>query len=62
MNRYDSIYTVDLTSVVLNYNYLLLNLVGTRHLKPWYTKHKMSVDDSRQKNGWNMYLQGTVMR
>ena len=43
------------------YNYLWINHLSTRHLRPWYAKHKMSVDDSSQKIGRNMYLQGTVM-
>ena len=42
-------------------NYLWINLVSTRHLRPWYAKHKMSVDDSSQTIGRNMYLQGTIM-
>ena len=42
-------------------NYIWINLVSTRHLRPWYANYKMSVDDSRQKIGRNMYLQGTVM-
>ena len=42
-------------------NYLWKNLVSIRHPRPWYAKHKMSVDDSSQKIGRNMYLQGTVM-
>ena len=37
----------------------LLILINNWHLRPWYAKHKMSVDDSSQKIGWNMYLQGT---
>ena len=42
-------------------NYLWINLVSTRHLRPWYAKHKMSVDNCSQKIGRVMYLQGTVM-
>ena len=42
-------------------NYIWINLVSTRHLRPWYANYKMSVDDSRQKIGRNTYLQGTVM-
>ena len=42
-------------------NYLWINLVSTRHLRPWCAKHKMSVDESSQKIGQSMYLQGTVM-
>ena len=47
--------------LILINNYLWINLVNTRHLRPWYAKHKMSVDDSSQKIGRNMYLQCTVM-
>ena len=47
--------------LILIYNYLLINLESTRHLRPWYATHKMSVDDSSQKIGRNMHLQGTVM-
>ena len=67
MNGYHSIYTVDLTSdcgielLILINNDLWINLVSTRHLRPWYAKHKMSVDDSSQKTGRNMNLQETVM-
>ena len=42
-------------------NYLWKNLVNTQNLRPWYDKCDMSVDDSSQKIGQNMYLQGTVM-
>ena len=45
----------------LIHNYLWINLVSTGHLRLWYAKRKMSVDDSSQKDGRNMYLQGTVM-
>ena len=67
MNRFDSVYTVDLTSVISNYKSLLITTfwiyrVSVRHLRPWYAKHKMYVDDSSQKIGWNMYLQGTDMQ
>ena len=47
--------------LILINNYLWINLVSTWHLRSWYAKHKMSVDDSSQKIGRNMYLQGTVM-
>ena len=47
--------------LILINNYLWINLVSTQHLRPWYAKHKVSVDDSSQKIGRNMYLQGTVM-
>ena len=47
--------------LILINNDLLINLASTRHLRPWYAKHKMFVDDSSQKIGRNMYLQGTVM-
>ena len=46
--------------LILIDNYLWINLVSTRHLRHWYSKHKMSVDDSSQKIGQNMYPQGTV--
>ena len=46
---------------ILINNYLWIHLASTRHLRPWYAKRKMSVDDSSQKIGCNMYLQGTVM-
>ena len=43
MNGYHSIYTVDLTSgiklLILINNYLWINLVSTRHLRPWYAKN-----------------------
>ena len=42
-------------------DYLWINLVSTRHPRPWYAKHKMSVDDSSQKIWRNIYVQGTVM-
>ena len=38
-----------------------MNLMSTRHMRPWYAKYKMSVDDYSQKIGRKMYLQGTVM-
>ena len=47
--------------LILINNNLWINLVSTRHLRSWYAKHKMSMDDSSQKIGWNMYLQGKVM-
>ena len=47
--------------LILINNYLWINLVSTRHLRPCYAKHKMYVDDSSQKIGRNMYLQDTVM-
>ena len=62
MKGYDSIYTVDFNEsciklqILIN-DYLWLNLVCIRHLRPWYAKHKTSVDDSSQTIGWNMYLQ-----
>ena len=34
--------------------------MSTQHLRPRYTTHKMTVDDSSQKIGRNMYLQGPV--
>ena len=46
---------------ILINNYLWINIVSTRYLRPWYAKHKMSVDDSSKKIKRNMYLQGTVM-
>ena len=46
---------------ILINNYLWINLVSTRYLKLWCAKHKVSVDDSSQKIGRNMYLQGTVV-
>ena len=46
--------------LILINNYLWINLVRMLHLRPWYAKQKMSVDNSSQKIGWNMYLQGTV--
>ena len=46
---------------ILINNYLWRNLVTTRHLRPCLAKRKMSVDDSSQKIGRNMHLQGTVM-
>ena len=39
---------------ILINNYLWINLVSTRNLRPWYAKHKMSVDDSSQKIERNM--------
>ena len=51
----------DIKLLILINNYLWLNLVSTRHLRPWYAKHKMSVDSSSQKIGRNMYLQGTFL-
>ena len=47
--------------LILIHNYFSISLESTRHLRPWYAKHKMSVDDSSQKIGRNMYLQGTVV-
>ena len=49
----------DIKLLILINNYFLINIVGT-HLRPWYAKHKMSVDGSSQKIGRNMYLQGEV--
>ena len=36
---------------ILISNYLWINLVSTRHLRPCYAKRKMFVDDSSQKIG-----------
>ena len=47
--------------LILIYHYRCRNLVSTRHLRSWYFKHKMSVDNSSQKIARNVYLQGTVM-
>ena len=47
--------------LILINNYLWINVVSTRHLRPWYAKHKMSVNNSSQKIGRNVYLQGTVV-
>ena len=33
--------------------------MSTRHLRPWHAKRKMSVRDTSQKVGRNMYLQGS---
>ena len=52
---------IKLQIVINNYMYLWINLVSTWHLWPLYAKHKMSVDESSQKIGRNMYLQGTFM-
>ena len=46
--------------LILIKNYLWINIVST-HLRPWYAKQKMSVDDCSRKIGRNMYLQGTIM-
>ena len=46
---------------ILINNYPCINLLSKGHLRPWYAKRKMSMDDSSQKIGRNMYLQGTVM-
>ena len=46
---------------ILINNYLWINLVSKRHLRPWYAKSKRSVDDPSQKIGRIIYLQGTVM-
>ena len=46
--------------IIIN-NYVWINLVSKPHLRPWNAKRKMFVDDSSQKIGRNMYLQGTVM-
>ena len=46
--------------LILINNYLSINLVSTQHLRPWYAKHKMSVDDSSQKIGRNMYSYAPV--
>ena len=51
-------YTVDLNECGIKN--LWINLVSTRHLRPWYAKRKKSVDDSSQKIGRNRYLQGTA--
>ena len=66
MKGYHSIYTTELISVLLELlslinNYLSINLVSTRHMRPWYAKHKMSVDNSSQKIRRNMYTQDTDM-
>ena len=47
--------------LILINNYLWINLVSTWHLRLWYAKDKMSVDDSSQNIGRNMYLQGPVL-
>ena len=46
---------------ILINNYFRIKIMNTRHLRPWYANQKMSVDDSRQKLGRNMYIQGTDM-
>ena len=51
INGYDSIYTVDLTGWYTRYIHIRNNLVSTRHLRPWFAKHKMSVNDFSQTIG-----------
>ena len=42
-------------------NYLRHNIMSTRQLRPWFAKHKISMDNFSQKIGPNIYLKGTEM-